>query len=89
LAPATRGPKRLCWQMRVFLVLYGIATESLQLLVPHRTARVMDGFENILGIVAGSGFYIIFLWSMQPFLNVNLAAGLVKRAVEEDAAGKR
>lgn len=35
LAHATRWPKRISWTMIVFLVVYGITTESLQLLVPH------------------------------------------------------
>jgi VanZ family protein len=38
-------------------VQYGITTESLQYFVPHRTARVMDAIENILGIAAGAGIY--------------------------------
>jgi len=42
-------------------VVYGITTESLQLLVPQRTARVMDGVENILGIAAGAGIYWLAL----------------------------
>ena len=89
LANATRWPKRLCWPLIVFLVVYGITTESLQLFVPHRTARVMDGIENILGIAAGSGIYWLLLRLMQPFLKVNLAANLVKHAVEVDAADVR
>ena len=64
LVHATRWPKRLGWPLLVCLVVYGIATESLQLFVPHRTARVMDGIENILGITAGSGIYwlVRVLW---------------------------
>jgi hypothetical protein len=57
LVHASRWPKGLFWPLIAFLVVYGITTESLQLLVPHRTARVMDGIENILGIAAGSGIY--------------------------------
>ena len=70
LANATRWPKRPCWQMIVFLVLYGITTESLQLLVPHRSARVMDGMENILGIALGSGIYWLLLRLMQLYLKL-------------------
>jgi hypothetical protein len=84
LANSTRWPKRPCWQMIVFLVVYGITTESLQFLVPHRSARVMDGMENILGIVAGSAIYWLLLRLMQPFLKLNLAANLVKHAAEAD-----
>jgi hypothetical protein len=85
LANATRWPKRLCWQMVVFLVVYGISTESLQLLVPHRTSRVVDGIENLLGIAAGSALYWLLLRLMQPFLKVNLAANLVQYAAKADA----
>ena len=69
-----------------FLVVYGITTESLQLLVPHRTARIMDGIENILGIAAGSLIYWLLLRLMQPYLKANLAAGLVR--YEENATGE-
>lgn len=69
--------------MIVFLALYGIATESLQLLIPHRSARVVDGIENILGIAVGSAIYWLLLRLMQPYLKSNLAANLVKHAAEE------
>ena len=74
LANPIRWPKRLCWQMIVFLIVYGIATESLQLFVPHRTARVMDAVENILGIAFGSAIYWLLLRVMQPYLKLDLAA---------------
>jgi hypothetical protein len=61
LVNATRWPKRIGWSMLVFLIVYGITTESLQLFVPHRTARVMDAIENILGIVTGSAIYWLLL----------------------------
>jgi hypothetical protein len=80
LVHTTRWPKGLCWPLIAFLVAYGISMESLQLLVPHRTARVMDGMENILGICAGSLIYWVLLWLMQPFLKHNLAANLLERA---------
>ena len=63
--------------------LYGITTESLQLFVPHRTARVMDAIENILGIAVGTGIYWLVLR-----LNPKVAAGLGKSAAEENAAGE-
>jgi hypothetical protein len=66
LANATRWPKHLGWPMIVFLVAYGVTTESLQLLVPHRTARAMDAVENILGIAVGSAIYWLLLRLMQP-----------------------
>ena len=84
LGNATRWPKRPCWPLIAFLVVYGVTTESLQLLVPHRTARVMDGIENILGIAAGSAIYWLLLRLMQS----NLAARLVRPAAEEDATGE-
>jgi uncharacterized membrane protein YccC len=87
LAHAARWPKRLCWPLIAFLVVYGVATESLQLLVPGRTARVMDGVENILGIAAGSLAYWLVLRLMQPYLKHSLAAGLVRCAAQENATG--
>jgi VanZ family protein len=62
------------------LVVYGISTESLQLFVPHRTARVVDAIENILGIVAGAGIY----WLAQIFRKPDRAARLVKHASGAD-----
>ncbi|MGA2065818.1 MAG: VanZ family protein [Thermoguttaceae bacterium] len=86
LVHASRWPKRLCWPLIVFLVLYGITTESLQLFVPHRTARVMDGIENILGIAAGSGIYWLVQRLVQPLTKLSLAAELVRHAAETDLA---
>ena len=43
------------------LIIYGVTTESLQLFVPHRTARVMDAVENILGIALGTVVYWMVL----------------------------
>ena len=83
LANATRWPKRPGWPLIVSLVLYGVITESLQLFVPHRSARVMDGIENILGIAVGSAIYWLFLQLMQPSLPVDLVA---KHAADADVA---
>ena len=84
LANATRWPKQICWPMLVFLVIYGVATEALQLSVPHRTSRVIDGIENVLGIAAGSAIYWLLVRWMQPYLKLNLAANLVKHAAQSD-----
>ena len=88
LVHGTRWPRRLCWSLIVFLAVYGIATESLQIFVPHRTARVMDGVENMLGIAAGSGIYWLLQRLMQPWMKLNLAAGLMKYAADEDATAE-
>jgi glycopeptide antibiotics resistance protein len=87
LANATRWPERLGWPLIIFLAVYGISTESLQLLVPQRTARVMDGIENLLGVALGSFIYWLVRRLMRSYLHPNLAAGLVRCAVEESAAG--
>jgi VanZ family protein len=47
--------------MIAFVMGYGVTTEVLQLFVPHRTSRVMDGIENILGIALGSAVYWLLL----------------------------
>jgi hypothetical protein len=85
LANATRWPKRVGWPLIGLLVVYGVTTESLQLFVPHRTARVMDAIENILGIALGSAIYWLVLRSVQA----NLAAKFLKRAAEVDAADRQ
>jgi hypothetical protein len=89
LANSTRWPKGLWWPMIVFLMVYGITTETLQLFVPHRTAQVIDAIENILGIATGSAIYGLLLRLTLPFLKVNLAANLVEQAAQADAADVR
>ncbi len=71
LVHASRWSKRLWWPLIVLLVVYGITTETLQLLVPHRTARVMDGVENILGIAAGAGIYWLGLRTLGRHLKTD------------------
>jgi glycopeptide antibiotics resistance protein len=88
LANSTRWPKGIYWPLIVLLMVYGVTTESLQLFVPHRTARVMDGIENILGITAGSGIYWLVQRLAQPLEKLNLAAELVKYASQADAPGE-
>jgi hypothetical protein len=82
LVNATRWPKRPWWPMIALLLVYGITTESLQLFVPHRTARVMDAIEDVLGIAAGSAVYWLLLRLRRPSL-------VVKQTVEADVAGER
>ncbi len=76
LVHATRWPKRPWWPLIALLVVYAITTEALQLFVPHRSARVMDGIENILGIAAGASIY----WLAQAFRKPDRAARLVTHA---------
>jgi VanZ family protein len=68
---------------------YGITTETLQLFVPHRSARVIDGIENILGITAGAGIYWLILWLVQSYMKANLAAGSVKHTAEAEVTDVR
>ena len=67
--------------MIVFLMMYGVTTEVLQLFVPHRTARVMDAIEDILGIAVGSAVYLLLLRLRRPSL-------VVKHTVEADVVGE-
>jgi len=85
LVHATRWPKRPWWPLIALLVVYGITTETLQLFVPHRSARVMDAIENILGIAAGAGIYWLVLWLVQPYQKADLATRLEKCTGEEEA----
>jgi glycopeptide antibiotics resistance protein len=57
LVHASRWPRRPWWPLIALLALYAVTTETLQILVPPRTARVMDAFENLLGIALGAGIY--------------------------------
>jgi hypothetical protein len=57
LANSARWPKRLSWSLIAFMAIYAIATETLQLFVPHRTAQVIDGIEDLFGIALGSVIY--------------------------------
>lgn len=57
LAHATRWPKRPAWLLLAILLIYAVATESLQALVPPRTVELKDYVENILGVLAGTGCY--------------------------------
>jgi hypothetical protein len=75
LANAIRWPKRPFRLLIAFLVVYGVTTESLQLFVPHRTVRVMDGIENILGISIGTGIYWLALRLAQPIVTLTQHRG--------------
>ena len=68
LVSTTRWPKRPWWPLILLLLIYGVTTETLQLFVPHRTARVMDAVENILGIALGTGIYWMVLRLRKPSL---------------------
>ena len=59
LVHSARWPRRPTWSTLVLLVGYGITTEWLQNFVPPRSARFMDGTENVLGVVAGLAVYWI------------------------------
>jgi glycopeptide antibiotics resistance protein len=60
LVHSLRWPKRLAWSPLVFLAIYAVATEFSQRFVFPRTARVMDGLENLLGIALGAAIYWSF-----------------------------
>ena len=67
LVNASRWPKRPWWPLIALLVAYGLTTETLQLFVPHRTARVMDAVENMLGIALGAAIYWLARRLKEPF----------------------
>jgi hypothetical protein len=54
---AARWPKQPRWWIPALLMLYGIATESLQYFVPPRSVELMDYTENIVGVAFGSAVY--------------------------------
>jgi VanZ family protein len=69
LVHAIRWPKRPDWPILVLLV-YGIATESLQAFVPPRTVELMDYVENIAGVAFGSAV----VWALWKW-RIPLGAG--------------
>jgi hypothetical protein len=60
LVHSLRWPKQLAWTPLVFLAIYAVATEGLQRFVLPRTAQVLDGLENFLGIAFGAAIYWSF-----------------------------
>jgi hypothetical protein len=89
LIHASRWPRRLCWPLFVFLLAYGLATESLQAFVPTRTVRLMDYTENILGVFIGSAVYWLVQRIVRPLDTMpHLASELVRCAAKADAAGE-
>jgi glycopeptide antibiotics resistance protein len=68
LVNTTRWPRRPWWPLIALLFIYGITTETLQFLVPHRTAQIIDAIENISGIALGTAAYWMALWWMNPQL---------------------
>jgi hypothetical protein len=52
-------PKSVRWTVAILLA-YGVATESLQWFVPHRSVELKDYTENILGVLAGAAVFLIF-----------------------------
>ncbi|MCE5267737.1 MAG: VanZ family protein [Planctomycetaceae bacterium] len=89
LANAAQGAKRFCWPLFLALVAYGVTTESLQVFVRHRSARVIDGIENILGIAVGSGLYWLAVWLLRFVRRVKPAATLNDPVFSESEARLR
>jgi hypothetical protein len=89
LVHVSRWPRRLGWPLLLLLFAYGIATEMLQALVPPRTSRVMDGIEDILGVLAGVGI----CWLVRQVVRSlgtksNLAAQAIRCAAKTDATAE-
>jgi glycopeptide antibiotics resistance protein len=78
LVHGCRWPKGLSWPLIAFVMVYGVTTETLQLFVPTRTARVMDAVENILGVLAGAGIY----WLLRCVLRSSVADAALECAAQ-------
>ncbi len=76
--------KRLWPFMIALLVVYGITTETLQLLVPPRTARVMDGIENVLGIAVGVVIYSLAQLLTQALRSPDRAAASAEHSADAE-----
>jgi hypothetical protein len=85
LTNATRWPKRPCWSLTGLLAVYAVATELTQLLIPGRCAELLDVFENILGIAAGSAGYWLLVRLVCRRRDRTVAAGWLPCAGEEGA----
>jgi hypothetical protein len=74
-----RWPNRLAWRLVVLLLVYGLATESLQGLVPARSVQLHDYLANISGVLVGSSIYAAVRRVMQPHTaKPDLAAELAR-----------
>jgi len=60
LVHLSRTPVR-GWWLAGLLMVYAIATELLQSLVPNRTVELTDLIENLLGLAAGT----VLWWLLQ------------------------
>jgi hypothetical protein len=66
LAHAVRWPKRIAWQLIALLAVYAVTTETLQLFVKNRSARISDAIENLAGIAIGALLYwLAWRWFVQ------------------------
>lgn len=70
LVHGARWPKGIGWPVPAVLLLYGMATESLQWFVPSRTVELLDYVENMVGVAVGTAFYGL----AHRWLRVRLAA---------------
>ena len=66
LTYAARWPQPPGWPLTVVLLGYSIATESLQALVPQRTAALKDYVGNVFGIVVGAALYRLVHRAVRP-----------------------
>jgi hypothetical protein len=89
LVHATGWPKRPWWPLIVLLVVYALTTETMQLFVPHRSARGMDAIENLLGLAVGAGVYwVAQQWALR-FDKRKQAVQLATPADADDTEGTR
>lgn len=68
---AARWPIRAI-ALGALLVLYAVAAETLQIVVPDRTVELLDYLENLAGLAVGAGFW----WLVQRW---GTSRGLLKR----------
>lgn len=79
LVQGTRWPRSPAWFILGILTAYGIATESLQVFVPHRHACVMDAIQNVSGVAIGSALYwLVHRKLIGPVAEPHLAVELAK-----------
>jgi VanZ family protein len=78
-----RWPKRPVLWLPAVLLLYGLATESLQYFVPPRAVELHDYVDNILGVLLGAAIY----WAVQRRFAHRLPSPMAVELVREQVAG--
>lgn len=62
ITPIVRGPSVRAWWLALALPVVAILTELTQFLVPSRTPKVSDAFDDLLGAAVGWSIALVVIW---------------------------